>query len=309
MRKKLPRKSSTRQPSLSIIVHTKNEEDLIEDCLCSCGPIAKEIIVVDMQSTDSTRQKALAFGATVVTVVDVGYVEPARQKAIELASSDWVLILDADERLTLALRSFIQKYLSQPTHSVVKFPRKNIVFGKWLQHGLMWPDYQVRLFRKGALIWPDEIHSQPILPEDTLALRPTLQNAILHVHTTSLQQRLRKIEKQAFNENIYTSKQQLSSYEVMEQLSSEFPRRFIQNEGYKDGVRGFIHAKLMEYYQFLAFARHSEESGFKEFFSPDEVESLWDTSKQIGFLLEENRRLRDAKIYKFYNFFKRLLTL
>lgn len=298
----MPKKST-----ISVIIHTKNEQEHIVECIESCRGIADEILVVDMESTDATVERARQAGATVVSVQDEGYVEPARQKAIELAQSDWIFLLDADERLTPVLRKNILEYVKHPSHKVVRLARKNIMFGKWMKHGMLWPDYQVRLFEKDSVVWPSVIHSQPTFQGTAQSFPQTEKYAIVHYHSQSLHQRLQKIEQQAFSERFYASLKTIESRRVFERISGEFPRRFYEYEGYKDGVHGFINAKLMEYYRFLAFARYWELNGYDDVLSREELRDMWDTTEQLNELLNENRQLRDSKFYKFYHFVKRRL--
>lgn len=293
--------------SISFIIHTKNEQDHIIACIESCRSIADEILVVDMESTDETRERARKAGAKVVSVRDEGYVEPARQKAIEQAQLDWVFLLDADERITPSLSKYILQYLRHPSHEVVRLARKNIMFGKWMKHGMLWPDYQVRLFKKGSVVWPHEIHGQPTFQGDALDFPAVEKYSIVHYHSQSLHQRLQKIEQQAFSERYYASQKTIESRRVLERINGEFPRRFFEYEGYKDGVHGFINAKLMEYYRFLAFARYWELEGYADILSRDEMRSMWDTSEQFYKLLSENRKLRDSKFYQSYHFAKKIL--
>lgn len=297
----------SKKPTISVIIHTKNEQDHIGACIESCLRIADEILVVDMESTDDTRERAQSAGAKVVSVADEGYVEPARQKAIEMAQSEWIFLLDADERITPVLSKHILQYLSHPTQKVVRLARKNIMFGKWMKHGMLWPDYQVRLFEKGSVVWPHEIHGQPAYQGEALDFPAVEKYAIVHYHSQSLHQRLQKIEQQAFNEQFYASQKTVESRRVLERIDGEFPRRFFEYEGYKDGVHGFINAKLMEYYRFLAFARYWELQGYDDILSRDELRSMWDTSEQMYKLLNENRKLRDSKFYRVYGMAKRLI--
>ncbi len=293
-------------PTLTIIINTKNEAKNIRDCILSCKDIASEILVVDMKSSDKTREKARSLGARVITVQDFGYVEPARQIALDLAKSDWIFVLDCDERLSPELRSHISELISLPESFVFKFPRKNILFNKWLKHGLLWPDYQIRLFRRGCVQWPTVIHSHPQTNKKIKTLPLTEEYAIIHRHSTSLHERLMKVESQAFHEETYKAGRSVSTKRLFQQISSEFPKRYFNEQGYKDGMPGFINAKLMEYYQFLSFAKYWEDNQYPELFTPQEQFELWDTNRQLQLLIKENKQLSDSKFYKIYTSIKKI---
>src|SRR5581483_1205183 len=148
--------------SISLVINTKNEEKNLKDCIESAIPIIDEIIVVDMQSKDQTIQIAKKYNAHSYTVKDYGYVEPARNFALKKATKDWILLLDADERLTPYLCKIIPTLINKKYNGFY-FPRKNIILKKWIQHGVWWPDYSLKLFRNGFVKWSDKIHSQPEL--------------------------------------------------------------------------------------------------------------------------------------------------
>ena len=140
---------------LSVVIVTCNEEGNIQRTLLSVEPLVRdsvgEIIVVDSGSTDGTVQIAKAFGAKV-------YPEPwrgfAAQKnsAIDKATGDWILSLDADEELSAEAQTFIAQFLARPASGQmggVLLSRRNYFLGRWIRHGGFYPDKKLRLFRKG----------------------------------------------------------------------------------------------------------------------------------------------------------------
>ena len=143
-----PVSGSTGEPiSVAIVAH--NEAERIGACIDSVR-WADEIIVVDAGSTDGTREICRKRGATVIRNPWQGY---AAQKnfALSKASHSWILSLDADECITPELAEEILSVLSASSSAMAyRAPRKNIFFGRWLRHGDLWPDYQIRLFRRDA---------------------------------------------------------------------------------------------------------------------------------------------------------------
>src|SRR5262245_36161463 len=147
-------------PTICVILNTLNEEANIVDCLKTVA-WADEIVVVDMRSEDCTAELARKAGAKVYFHERADYVEPARNFALEQATTDWVLIVDADERVPKELAQRIREVIAAPEADIYNIAEKNIVFGTWMQHGTLWPDYHPRLFRKGAVKWPNSIHDRP----------------------------------------------------------------------------------------------------------------------------------------------------
>lgn len=239
--------------SLSVVINTKNEAHNIAQCILSAQKVAQEIVVCDMQSTDGTREIARQMGAKVVSFKDVGYLEPARNAAITAAHGNWILLLDADERLGKTLVKVILKILADPQVDIIRFPRKNYMFGKWMQHGLRWPDYQTRLFRKGTVTWPNTIHAQAQIKGSVLDLEAEEYNAILHEHTTHLRSLILKTLQQAEQERFYDREKDLTPEMIEKRLTGEFPWRYYEHEGFRDGSEGYFSAKFMEFYRLLEF--------------------------------------------------------
>lgn len=293
------------QPTLSVLVHTKNDAHTIAACLESCKEIANELIVIDMMSTDQTPHIAKKMGAKVIKVPDVGYVEPARQFGIETTTSDWILILDADEQIPLSLKKKIIECIQKKKVDVFRLPRKNIFLGKWMQHGMQWPDYQVRLFRKGSLFWPSEIHAQPQVFGNIRDIEAQENNAILHYHRTSVDQLVDKIQAQSQQETYYDNLENPSPKEVVLRINDEFSRRFFQEAGYKDGIRGYILAKSLEYYRFLEFAYYMERAGYPEIFTSLDM-PLWNNKRQVYELRKELKEVNDSKFYRLFTLYEAL---
>lgn len=153
---------STRKPvSVTIVAH--NEAKRIGACVDSVS-WADEIIVIDAGSTDGTREICQKRGALVLQHPWQGY---AAQKnfAISKASHSWILSLDADERVSPELAEEILSVLSGDAPVAgYRVPRKNIFFGRWLRHGDLWPDYQIRLFRRDAGVFREKsVHESVVV--------------------------------------------------------------------------------------------------------------------------------------------------
>jgi O-antigen ligase len=150
--------------SLSVIIIAKNEADRIERCLQSVAPIADEIIVLDSGSEDGTVEIARKYTDNVYVTDWPGY-GPQKQRALEMASMDWVLSIDADEALTPQLRDEIEATLTgDPAEAGFKLPWAVVAFGQILKHGRS-GRAPLRLFnRSGARFSDDLVHEKILLP-------------------------------------------------------------------------------------------------------------------------------------------------
>jgi glycosyltransferase involved in cell wall biosynthesis len=139
---------------LSVAIITHNEEENLADCLASVA-FADEIVVVDNGSTDRTREIARAAGATLVETPDWPGFGRQKNRAIEHCQGEWILSLDADERVSEALRQEVEREIAAPRHSVYAIPRSSLYVGRFMRHGGWAPDYVTRLFRRGSARFND----------------------------------------------------------------------------------------------------------------------------------------------------------
>lgn len=292
--------------TLTILIHTYNEAASIAACIKSCRKIADEILVVDMKSTDKTIRIAKKLGAKIMIVEKTGYVESARQKGIDSANGDWILILDADETIPSLLGEKIPRLIHQNQHDIYRLPRKNFFLGKWMKHGLQWPDYQVRLFRKNSVEWPDVIHTQPLLKGAVCDLPIDPSYAIVHHYRTSIAQAVEKIMQQSSHEQYYSTHKLPTAAAVTKRINNDFSWRYFDNNGYRDGVRGFILAKLWEYYRFLEFAQYCEQHNFPEIIrDPSEVK-LKKLQTQVNELRAQLAEIQDSKFFLFFRLYQKI---
>lgn len=143
---------------LSAAIITKNEEARLPDCLRSVS-FADDIVVVDSGSTDRTLEIAKAFGCRVFVEDWKGY-GPQKNSAVDKCRNEWVLLLDADERLGEKAREVIIKVLEKPAADAFSFKRKNYLHGKWLKHSGYWPDRQIRLVNRNRGSFQFVIHEK-----------------------------------------------------------------------------------------------------------------------------------------------------
>lgn len=242
---------------LSIVVITKNEEGRLRECLESVA-WAKEIIVVDDYSTDRTVQIAGEFTDRVYErAMDIE--GRHRNYAYSLASHEWVLSLDADERVTPELRDEIIRLLQDgPTCNGYTIPRKNFMGKTWVRYGGMYPSAQLRLFKKGLFKYDDqaEVHPQAYMPNPCGALR----NDILHYTYRDFTDAIAKLDRQTDLEarKWFREKRKVGVFSAIRKMVDRFFRAYVAKQGYKDGVIGLFLAVNSGMYQFLSFAKYWE---------------------------------------------------
>lgn len=154
-----------KKQTLSVVLATFNEEKNLSDCLESVKGLADEVVIVDGSSTDSTVGIAKKFGSKIIVTTNNPMFHINKQKAIDGATKDWILQLDADERVTPALKNEIEKVINDSdSKNGYWIPRKNWFLGRFLMKGGVYPDYTLRLYKKGKGYLPQkDVHEQAVV--------------------------------------------------------------------------------------------------------------------------------------------------
>lgn len=154
-----------KKTTLSVVLATYNEEKYLADCLESVKQIADEIVIVDGTSSDKTVEIAKKYGAKVLVKDNPPMFHINKQKAIDMATKDWILQLDADERVTPELAKEIEeKIQSNADMNGYWIPRKNWYLGRYLMKGGVYPDYTLRLYKNGKGRLPmKDVHEQAVV--------------------------------------------------------------------------------------------------------------------------------------------------
>jgi glycosyltransferase involved in cell wall biosynthesis len=226
---------------LSVAIITRNAATQLGRCLASVS-FAEEIIVVDSGSSDGTVELASRQGARVLQQEWLGF-GPQKQFAVDAASHDWVLCVDADESLSPELRESIVAELKAPGGFVYTMARRNRFLGRWLKHGEGYPDWSVRLFHRAHARWGDEpVHEKVVTRSPVLRLSGDL----LHDSAETLEKYLAK-------QNRYTSLQaellRAAGYRanVLQLVFSpllRFIKFYLVRLGFLDGVPGLVHITI-----------------------------------------------------------------
>ncbi|QQG42199.1 MAG: glycosyltransferase family 2 protein [Candidatus Woesebacteria bacterium] len=251
---------------ISVVINTLNEEENLSRAIRSVKGFADEIVVVDMESTDKTVEVAKKLGAKVFLHKKTGYVEPARNFAISKTMNSWILVLDADEEIPEKLAEKITQILKEPKADYFRIPRKNIIFGKWLKHSRWWPDYNIRLFKKGSVSWNEVIHAVPMTQGVGGELEAIEGLSIVHRNYDTLEQYVERM-------NRYTSQHALlkvnegykfSWKDIITKPSNEFFSRYFFGEGYKDGLHGLSLSLLQAFSELVMYLKIWQNEKFME---------------------------------------------
>ncbi len=248
---------------ISAVVNTLNEAELLESCLQSIS-FVDEIVVVDMHSTDKSRDIAYRYTDSVYLHEPLNFVEPARNFAIKKAKYEWILVVDPDETIPKNLAAKLRQIVNEDQADFVRLPRQNIIFGNWIKHSRWWPDYNIRFFKKNFVEWQNTIHSIPITQGRGLNLPEEEKFAIKHNHYTSVEQyisrSLRYSEVQALE--LIEQKYQFDPIDAFTRPVSEFLSRYFAGEGYKDGLHGLVLATLQAFSVFLVYLKVWQKQSF-----------------------------------------------
>ncbi len=264
---------------VSAVISAFNEEKNITRCLKSLS-FADEIIVVDNSSLDKTAEIAKRYTSKVFSQKNnPQQIDIQKNFGFEKASSEWILSIDADEDVSKELAKEIKNVIKKKSKvNGYWIPRKNIIFGKFIEHAGWYPDPQLRLFRKGKGKFVKAHVHEPIKLEGESAY---LKNSLTHHHYQNISEFLKKtINIYAPNEaEEYLRKgYQFSYFDAIRFPLNEFLSRFFARKGYKDGFHGLMLSLLMAFYHFIVFAYLWEKQGFKEY---DKEDFLADTEKEF----------------------------
>lgn len=264
---------------ISVVVNTLNEEDNLPRALSSVKEIADEMVVVDMESTDRTVDVARQFGAEVYQHKRVGYVEPARNFAIDKATHDWILILDADEEVPGSLAAKLKEITKNHQADYYRLPRKNINFGRWTKNARWWPDYNIRFFKKGAVSWNEVIHSVPMTVGKGSDLPAEEKFAIIHYNYPTISKYVARMNRYTdIQAKILVDKDYKFNWtDLIEKPVGEFLSRYFDGEGYKDGLHGIALSGLQAFSEFVLYLKLWQAERFR----PEPI-GLQDLSTEIG---------------------------
>jgi glycosyltransferase involved in cell wall biosynthesis len=242
------------RPLISVLLPTYNCEATVTETLESVK-WADEILVVDSFSTDRTLEFCRGYGAR---VIQHEYINSARQKnwAVPQCRHEWVLQIDSDEVLEPGMREEMEHAIAQTclTTQAFRIPRRNYFLGRWLRHGGVYPDYQIRIFRRDQGRWRErEVHAHIMVSGQI----ETLTHGLLHRDGPCIATRIRHLDRYTRYEADELRKQgrRFRWDDLVIRPWVAFLYRYFWLQGFRDGWRGFIYCAYMGVYVFLTRAK------------------------------------------------------
>ncbi len=249
---------------LSVVISAYNEEKKLGDCLDSVS-FADEVIVIDNESTDATAEIAKKHGATVIKRKNNLMLNVNKNFGFTKAKHEWILSLDADERIPEELAIEIAQTIeNKDALQGYWISRRNIIFGKWIKHTGWYPDYVLRLFKKKSGKF-EERHVHEMIKLEGEAGH--LSSDMVHLNYETIAQFLHKtIVIYAPNEaaELLRNGYKLTFSDAFRFPLNEFLSRYFLREGYRDGFHGLMLSLLMAAYHFIVYANIWELKGFKQ---------------------------------------------
>ena len=223
---------------LSAVIITHNAARQLAGCLESVA-FCNEVLVVDSGSTDDTVALAKAHGARVIEQPWLGY-GPQKHFAVQQAAYDWVLCLDADERISPVLRAGIEAALHVPQARVFEMARCNRFMGRWLRHGEGYPDWSMRLFDRRAARWSDDpVHEKVLTSEKPARLAGDLLHDSAETLALYLDKQNRYTSLQA--EKLFAEGKKASGLLLLASPLARFLKFYLFRLGFLDGRQGLVH--------------------------------------------------------------------
>lgn len=240
---------------ISAVVLTLNEEKNIRNCL-ECIKWVDEIIIVDSYSEDETVTIAREYTSKIFMYERMGYADPARQFALEKATNEWILVVDADELVPKKLRDRLLEIAAVDNYDVVLIPRKNYCFGN-VMNGVGWgslQDLQIRFFKKQMMHYTNKIHDFTQVNKNARIYKLLDEScSLVHFSFLDVEHFLEKTNRYTTIEakNYFLMGESIPTLYLLFGLLKEFMWRFIILRGYKDGFQGFALSVFSAVYRLI----------------------------------------------------------
>jgi (heptosyl)LPS beta-1,4-glucosyltransferase len=240
---------------ITLCISTRNAALLLAGCIDSVRDWVSEIVVVDMESSDETLAIARAYGATIVQVPAAGWAEPGRQSGIDAATEPWILVLDADERAASGLQAVAAACVAREDIAGMQLPRQNFQFGWWVPGSGIWPDWQLRLFRRERTTWAGlRTHEGPKVDGVVEHAPMLVENAIIHHSFTSISDWMTSANRYTDleAERLVGSGRRASLLRLAAVPTARFLQDYLAKRGYRSGRYGLAVALMSLCYWLLA---------------------------------------------------------
>ena len=246
--------------TISAVIMTKNCENLIEGTLKSVARWVDEIIVIDGESADGTPEICRRHGAKVISHRFEGDFGQERNIGNEHATMDWILQLDADDRVTDEFRTAAEKILREGSpHAAYRFRRRNCFLGHWMRHG-GWDHYSLHFFRRGKAFYRGRVHHDLIVDGSIGVLEAPIE----HIPFLSLEQFMDRQNRyttleatELLEENGVPSEKEFR-FQIMVKPFKLFWKMYVKKYGFLEGMHGLIFSGLFSFVHFMKWAKYWE---------------------------------------------------
>lgn len=255
--------SGSEAPTISVCIVCRNEADKLGPCLESVS-WANEIIVMDLSSTDDSLTVAKKHGARIITRAPVPIVELVRNEVSAEASSEWILVLDPDERVTPGLAKELQRLARRNEFDAIVIPRMNFDLGYPPSNPVQRYEPQLRMYRRHKVKWPMVPNALPqLLPDRVYSLPGRDDLVIKHDRNRNIPEVLDRVMRYApaQAQSMIDQGQIFTAKEMLTTLAEKIYRHFFRGQAFRDGVPGVLRASMLVAFHFYVWAAFWQLSG------------------------------------------------
>ena len=240
---------------LSVIIITRNEQEMIKDCLESVSGWADEIIIIDDASIDKTIDIVKKYETKVTLLSEKTDFFELRNQGLKKANGDWVFYLDADERVTPELKVEMKKVIRDTKYVAYAIPRRNFLLGKEMRYGGWFPDYAKRLFKRNKLLrWEGRLHEEPIFTGELGHLKEPMIH-FTHRDLSSMIEKTSQWSKIEADLLYQANHPPVTWWRILRVMLTEFWLRGVKKQGWRDGTVGWIEIIFQMFSRFITYAR------------------------------------------------------
>ena len=257
--------SSQPQPRISACVVCRNEADKLDRCLASLSWV-DEILVMDLSSTDHSGAIAEEHGARVIRRISHPIVEPLRNELAAVATGEWILALDPDERISPQLALELRELASRTDLDAIVIPRMNWDLGYAPGSPIQRYEPQLRMYRRSRVVWPETPNALPIVPDGRKYRLPDRDDlVIVHDRNRNIPETLDRVIRYApaQAQSMVDQGQVFSARSMLKAMIGQIDKEFFLGRAWADGVPGVLRAGILVTYKFYVWAVFWQLSGGK----------------------------------------------
>jgi (heptosyl)LPS beta-1,4-glucosyltransferase len=241
--------------NISAVIAAKQSPPYLSEVISSISSLVAEIIILDIGLDQNIVSQLKEKDNVKLVRIEqpVPYIELIREQSKQYAAHEYIMFLDPDEIVSPELSELLAQIYQ--SHDFISIPRKNMIMQKWIKHSRWWPDRQVRLFKKTSVIWPTHIHQQPQTTGNGYIVEAKEELALIHQSYDTFDDYITKAIRYAkaeAQELVHASTPYYLKTTIRRALS-EFISRYFADDGYKDGMHGFVLAFMQMFYYFLVY--------------------------------------------------------